>query len=253
MAAGARRALQELALEPSRHIGTGPYFDLRWLLLALALHAPLMLVTIERGVDSSRTPHLPVLEVSLLQRTVPPDVPERNAPWPKAMAPDRAEPTASASTAASTVRVPAPTRPDPPETPRKAETAAAAPTFSTATLLHAARAMRHDDERMQETQPLGLVQRGSRPVATGDNTSFARVAAGVHLPAVPTIRDRWLAGDGSHQVMVALPNGDIVCGRAEAWDPMRPLIEHVMLFRTCGREQTFTMPADARPAYTMPE
>jgi len=61
------------------------------------------------------------------------------------------------------------------------------------------------------------------------------------LPEV-TVVDRWQAGDGSHQVLVQLPDGESLCGRAEAYNPMQPLVEHIMMFRSCGRTPTFTMP-----------
>ena len=67
---------------------------------------------------------------------------------------------------------------------------------------------------------------------------------GMTVPEDVEIVDRWVAADGSHNVVVNLPNGDTVCGRAEAWNPMQPLVEHIMMFRTCGGggKRTFTMP-----------
>lgn len=64
-----------------------------------------------------------------------------------------------------------------------------------------------------------------------------------YAPAKLEIVDRWLAADGSHNVVVNLPNGETLCGRAEAWNPMQPLVEHVMMFRTCGGggKRTFDM------------
>lgn len=63
-----------------------------------------------------------------------------------------------------------------------------------------------------------------------------------NLPADVTVVDRWQAADGSHQVVVQLPTGESMCGRAEAYNPMQPLVEHIMMFRICGRTPTFTMP-----------
>jgi hypothetical protein len=67
---------------------------------------------------------------------------------------------------------------------------------------------------------------------------------GMAAPAEVEIVDRWLASDGSQNVVVNLPNGDTVCGRAEPWNPMQPLVEHIMMFRPCGGggKRTFTMP-----------
>lgn len=67
---------------------------------------------------------------------------------------------------------------------------------------------------------------------------------GMTVPAEVEIVDRWLASDGSHNVVVNLPNGDTMCGRAEAYNPMQPLVEHIMMFRPCGGggNRTFAMP-----------
>jgi hypothetical protein len=65
-----------------------------------------------------------------------------------------------------------------------------------------------------------------------------------YLPAETEVVDRWLAADGSHNVVIRTPTGMTLCGRALPWDPMRPLVEHVMMFRQCGGggERSFTMP-----------
>jgi len=57
---------------------------------------------------------------------------------------------------------------------------------------------------------------------------------GVFLPGKTEMVDRWLAADGSHNVVINTPSGHILCGRALPWDPMQPLVEHVMQFHPCG-------------------
>ena len=66
---------------------------------------------------------------------------------------------------------------------------------------------------------------------------------GMALPNKTEIVDRWLAADGSQNVVINTPSGQTFCGRALAWDPMQPLVEHVMQFRPCGGggERTFKM------------
>jgi len=66
---------------------------------------------------------------------------------------------------------------------------------------------------------------------------------GMAPPNKTEIADRWLAADGSHNVVINTPSGQTFCGRALAWDPMQPLVEHVMQFRPCGGggERTFKM------------
>lgn len=67
---------------------------------------------------------------------------------------------------------------------------------------------------------------------------------GAALPERIEIVDRWLAADGSHNVLLRIPGGEILCGRAQPWDPLRPLFEPVMMYRQCGRGgmRTFDMP-----------
>jgi len=67
---------------------------------------------------------------------------------------------------------------------------------------------------------------------------------GMVAPEKSRVVDRWRASDGSHNVVIETPGGETVCGRAEAWDPMRPLVEPVMQYRPCGGggERTFEMP-----------
>jgi hypothetical protein len=81
--------------------------------------------------------------------------------------------------------------------------------------------------------------RGGIPGALPSENLFDGMVA----PAQTEIVDRWIEADGSHNVVVNLPNGETFCGRAAAWDPMRPLVEHVMMFRSCGGggKRTFTM------------
>jgi hypothetical protein len=56
--------------------------------------------------------------------------------------------------------------------------------------------------------------------------------------------DRWLAADGSHNVVITTPGGETWCGRSEPWNPMNPLFEPVRVFRSCagGGERTFDVP-----------
>jgi len=67
---------------------------------------------------------------------------------------------------------------------------------------------------------------------------------GMTVPEKVEIVDRWLAADGSHNVVLNLPTGEALCGRAEAYNPTQPLIEPIMMFRPCGGggKRTFSMP-----------
>jgi hypothetical protein len=57
---------------------------------------------------------------------------------------------------------------------------------------------------------------------------------GMVVPAKTEIVDRWLAVDGSHNVVLNTTSGETLCGRAQPWDPMRPMLEPVMTFWKCG-------------------
>lgn len=70
---------------------------------------------------------------------------------------------------------------------------------------------------------------GAEALAPLDNTFN-----GMTVPEAVEIVDRWVATDGSHNVIVETPAGLRLCGRARAWDPMRPMIEPLMQFSICG-------------------
>jgi hypothetical protein len=57
---------------------------------------------------------------------------------------------------------------------------------------------------------------------------------GMFVPEKTEIVDRWLAADGTHNVVLNTSSGDTLCGRARPWNPMNPLIEPVMTFWKCG-------------------
>jgi hypothetical protein len=67
---------------------------------------------------------------------------------------------------------------------------------------------------------------------------------GMVVPAKTDIVDRWLAVDGSHNVVLNTTSNETLCGRAQPWDPMRPMLEPVMTFWKCGGggKRAFKMP-----------
>jgi len=64
------------------------------------------------------------------------------------------------------------------------------------------------------------------------------------VPEKTEIVDRWLAADGSHNVVIETTTGHTLCGSARPWNPMNPLVEHLMMFRPCGGwgKRAFEMP-----------
>jgi hypothetical protein len=67
---------------------------------------------------------------------------------------------------------------------------------------------------------------------------------GMTVPDRVEIVDQWVSADGSQNVVIDTPGGETLCGRRQAWDPLNPMIEPLMMFRTCGGggKRTFKMP-----------
>ena len=210
-----------------------------WLMVAILAHALLLLVPSRRDLHSDED--LPSLAISLLRPMAPsptthqPPPQERPAdPLPAPLRSTPAEQQPSASTAA-------------PE--RSAEHAMEPPLQqpapSTAYLLDLAG---RRDWNLPETSPApALGEPVPRPMPPNWRTVMKPEATRFDGMAVPTeveIVDRWLAADGSHNVVITTPDGDTYCGRAAAWDPLNPLVEPVMSYRSCGGggKRTFDMP-----------
>lgn len=116
---------------------------------------------------------------------------------------------------------------------------------STARLLDSASKVEWIPEKNTEPLHLGISSNRSMPdylkAHMGDEDNMFN---GMVAPRKTEVVDRWLAADGSHNVVIHTPTGHIFCGRALAWDPMQPLVEHVMQFRPCGGggKRSFDMP-----------
>ncbi len=102
--------------------------------------------------------------------------------------------------------------------------------------------------KQESTRRLGSAK-GYQPPANWNRNAGAAFFADfedrshiVTLPDEAEIVDRWQADDGSHNVIVNLPSGEALCGRAAAFNPMQPLVEPVMMFKLCSRTATFSMP-----------
>lgn len=66
---------------------------------------------------------------------------------------------------------------------------------------------------------------------------------GMAVPRSTEIVDRWSSNDGSQHMVVNLPNGKTLCGRRAPPDPLRPMVENLMMFGPCagGGKRTFSM------------
>lgn len=215
-----------------------------WLAVALLLHALLLLIPLK--LAQIQINPAPLIEVQLtrvpvrtLEETIEASVQSPNGPQPEppllqneAMIP--VEPTPLDLLPAKPLAVA-----DEEETP--------VPT--TATLFQSVRNLEFGRPEMSSSRQLGTHREHTLPAnwkagagaeaLVPEANRFSEMFA----PAEVEIVDRWLSADGSHNVVVNLPNGETVCGRAQAWDPMQPLVEHLMMFRGCGGggKRTFDM------------
>lgn len=207
-----------------------------WLLLAVLGHASLLLIPARQGLPPGEALHSLVVSLQRSARTQRPDpeftLPERSPP-----------PTAVPSEDTVT---PAETKPEPPAPHSPPATQDnLPPALSTAHLLELASRQAWSRESSPGTRDLGAF----RPRPLPDNWQRgmppqANRFAGMMAPDEAEVVDRWLAADGSHNVVVNTPSGDTYCGRAEAWTPLNPLFEPVMTWRPCGGggQRSFEMP-----------
>jgi hypothetical protein len=209
--------------------------DGRWLLAAVLLHA--LILTIP--VDLAETPQTRPQRIALaLQPRWRPLIPQPVQPEAAVKAPDPAIPApekipdsaVQQQDAASTLS-------DPPQQN--------SPALSLARLLDSASMINWELPEERASRQLGVftpqpVPENWRPRILVEDNRFDDAV----LPTRVLIVDRWLAADGSHNVVIETPTGHTLCGRAEPWNPMNPLFEPIMMFRPCGGggERTFKMP-----------
>ena len=148
---------------------------------------------------------------------------------------------------------PAPAASAPPVPAPRETVAEPEPTVSAARLLDYVYQMRASPAADDASRALGE----PAPMAPGRPlTALGRsnALAGDPAPAASIeILDRWLAADGSRNVLIRTPSGDLLCGRAEAWDPLNPLVEPVIMYRDCGSAgPTFEWPDRYRAGASHP-
>jgi len=207
-----------------------------WLTFALLLHASLFLIPIKQSFPE-KVP-AKVLALSLLTPQLLKAVPER----PEEPAHENVHPKPDMP---SGLRHPVePPLASPPE-PHETHPEDPPLRITTARLVDSISQLKWSLPRSAETRQLGIrgpreVPENWRPGAGLNNNLFD----GMTVPAETEVVDIWQAADGSRNLVINTPNGQTLCGRAEAWDPLRPMIVHLMMFRTCGGggERTFKMP-----------
>jgi len=242
--------------------------DLAWLGLALATHAGLLLLPL--GKPEGKPPLPKQLTVELIDWRAPaePLVPELNDVITETVTPDsqpKPEPRVEAlPREALTGPANPPRQPAGPDSQTlESEPIENLPPdrLTAAFLLNSASRAELPKVEAASTQTLGVHQRRELPSNWQRGNRVNALLTGepgldiVMAPAETEIVDRWLDAQGGHNVVVNLPNGDTYCGRAQAWDPMQPLVEHIMMFRPCGGggKRTFDMASRPTPRWSTAE
>lgn len=212
--------------------------DALWLAIALVLHALLLLIPLRTPPSVTDSPTL--VSVSLVTSAKEtPLIENRELPAPP--------PAQSQSVA----ELPPPHNPPLDEQPRAEPAAEQVVTddplvhTTAARLLDSASRFKWPSIEQMNSRQLGVfvpqaVPDNWRPGITVEDNLFN----GMVLPTKTEIVDRWMAADGTHNVVLNSPSGDTLCGRAKPWNPMNPLLEPVMTFWKCGGggKRDFKMP-----------
>ena len=200
--------------------------DAAWLVIAMLVHCSLLLLPLHHRTSEPASTQ--VLSVSLLKPQVREALPE--PPLPEMTVREESPPLQSIPPR-ETARIPAAPTPDPVqddiEEPRTRT--------STARLVDSANQMKWSLSEKPADRKLGVhvpqeIPDNWLPLIVVEDNRFN----GMTIPATTEVVDRWLAADGSHNVVINTPTGETLCGRAQAWNPMNPLVETLMMFGKCG-------------------
>lgn len=207
-----------------------------WVLVAIVLHAILLLIPSQRGLQPGQV--LQRLTISLQATAREESVFPTASPAEMPIEPERSQPEKSRA-----VAEPAPARPVPPLASKPLTKAPPPP--SAAQLLDLAGRLSWKAPSPSDPRDPGVF----RPPPLPDKwrpgiPREAHLFDDMTAPAKVEIVDRWLAADGSHNVVVNTPSGETYCGRTEAWSPLNPLFEPIMMWRPCGGggRRNFEMP-----------
>jgi len=204
--------------------------DGAWLIAAVLLHGCLLLIPLKQFSTHTATPR--VLTISL-PKPIPRSTRTEDIPVPAAMAEKPPQ------------ELPEPQPPRLAQTPEQEPTAEPVEKPSAATLFDS---VRRFDWSIQES-PKARVLGQPRPYEVPENWRSGinleeNLFDGMMVPAKTEIVDQWITADGSRNIVLNTPGGQTLCGRARAWDPLRPMVPQLMMFRTCGGggKRSFKMP-----------
>jgi hypothetical protein len=218
-----------------------------FLAAALVLHGLLLLLPAQRALKPSEV--LQRLSVTLQGVREPAAVMETEAD--PAPAPPASLPAAPTAAPPATVAEEPPLPPPPMDFERTQPESD--PDLSAARLLDDAFRMRWEIPGDAASRRLGQ----PAPRLPAEPARSAGRDPSVRAGSLPDsgieVVDRWRSADGSHNMLVRTPSGGMLCGRAEAWDPLRPMAEPVMMWRDCGSgEPTFDWPDSYRDSAPRP-
>ena len=221
--------------------------DVLWLLAAVLFHALLLAIPVHLAETPQARPQR--VEIALRPNWRPPTP----SPLQTVTAVEHASPAIPELPAAKTASAieqqdAAPLQADLPQPP--------APMLSLARLLDSASRIKWDSPAERANRRLGVftprpAPENWRPRILVEDNRFDDAI----LPTRTLVIDRWLAADGSHNVVIETPTGHTLCGRAEPWNPMSPLYEPIMMFRPCGGggERSFKMPRRLNARHELPD
>jgi hypothetical protein len=212
-----------------------------WLGLALLLHAALLLLPLHYEIEAPTPSAAVTVSLSVTERT--PLVSDQAEP-PTPLPDDPQESTDDAIASSAEHAEPGMEKASTEDT-RSVAPESGALVLTTARLLDIASRFKWPLPEVSSERRLGVFAppEGSDKVHGGLQME-ENLLNGMTVPARTEIVDRWLAADGSHNVVINTPTGHTLCGRQQAWNPMNPLMEHVMMWRPCGGggKRTFKMP-----------
>lgn len=220
-----------------------------WLAIALLLHLALLGLPMKERNPRPGDSQVVAIDLQLVaskpsMADPDPVVPEEEPPEPEVHEPIPDDPVEPAPIINDSVAVT-----ELPDSPHPDEIQPETGTLTTASFLHSASEMDWSVEDAAPQRSLGVPVPGSTPelwspIFAVESNRFD----GMTVPGKVEVVDRWLSSDGTRHVVLNTPGGQTLCGSGKAWDPMRPLVEHVMSYKTCGGggDRTFEMPEQYR-------
>lgn len=219
--------------------------DVCWLAIAVGAHLALLLVPLKMPV--SETLDQPLISISLtafvedshLEPVKKPPEEPGDLAKPEVVPIDDAEPDIATDNKVAQI---APIESSPDEIKEEVLPSAAQ-------LIESISSIRIESSEPGATRLLGSSFSASPPPnwRAGTGTGASRYGdnwfEGMAAPRGTEIVDRWNSNDGSQNVVVNLPNGKTLCGRRAPPDPLRPMVENLMMFGPCpgGGKRTFSM------------